>query len=94
MYHQNDTVGCQRKNEIDLRIRNHPWPTSSLGKPEAWPQPLRTTLCLLLGSKFPMFVLWGPERTFLYNETYSQILGEKHPSALGRGLTLRPEVPG
>ncbi|MGI4796696.1 MAG: PAS domain S-box protein [Janthinobacterium lividum] len=28
--------------------------------------------------------MWGPERTLLYNDAYAQVLGEKHPSALGR----------
>ena len=31
-----------------------------------------------------MFVAWGPELGFLYNDPYAEILGGKHPSALGR----------
>lgn len=38
----------------------------------------------MLDSKFPMFVAWGPELTFLYNDAYSEILGEKHPAAMGQ----------
>ena len=38
----------------------------------------------MLGSEFPMFVAWGSELGFLYNEPYAQILGSKHPEALGR----------
>lgn len=38
---------------------------------------------LLLSSKFPMFLAWGPELGFLYNDPYAEILGAKHPSALG-----------
>lgn len=30
-----------------------------------------------------MFVAWGPERFFFYNDAYATILGTKHPSALG-----------
>jgi signal transduction histidine kinase/CheY-like chemotaxis protein len=30
-----------------------------------------------------MFVAWGPELGFLYNDSYAEILGAKHPSALG-----------
>jgi PAS domain S-box-containing protein len=37
----------------------------------------------MLGSKFPMFVAWGPELGFLYNDAYAVILGEKHPRAMG-----------
>ncbi|WP_246848015.1 hybrid sensor histidine kinase/response regulator [Sphingomonas beigongshangi] len=38
----------------------------------------------MLSSKFPMFVAWGPDLAFLYNEAYAPILGSKHPEALGR----------
>jgi len=31
-----------------------------------------------------MFVAWGPELGFLYNDPYAEILGSKHPLALGR----------
>jgi two-component sensor histidine kinase/PAS domain-containing protein len=37
----------------------------------------------MLNSKFPMFLAWGPELTFLYNDAYAPILGQKHPRALG-----------
>ncbi|MEO8152103.1 MAG: PAS domain-containing protein [Rhizobacter sp.] len=31
-----------------------------------------------------MFLAWGPERTWLYNDAFVPILGQKHPGALGR----------
>jgi PAS domain-containing protein len=37
----------------------------------------------MLHSKFPMFVAWGPSLGFLYNDPYAEILGTKHPNALG-----------
>ena len=64
-------------------MRAHDWSTSALGHPRSWPQALRTTVGLMLNSKFPMFVAWGPELGFLYNDSYALILGEKHPKALG-----------
>jgi PAS domain S-box-containing protein len=33
-----------------------------------------------------MFVTWGPDRTLIYNDGYAEILGCKHPDALGRPL--------
>ena len=62
----------------------HDWATSPLGAPETWPPSLRTVVGLMLGSKFPMFVAWGPELGFLYNDSYAEILADKHPLALGR----------
>ena len=64
-------------------MRTHRWSASPLGPPDQWPQPLRAATALLLGSKFPMFVAWGPELGLLYNDAYAEILGAKHPSALG-----------
>ena len=60
------------------------WPASPLGSPKYWPQSLRTVVSLLLNSKFPMFVAWGPDLGFLYNDGYAEILGAKHPAAMGR----------
>ena len=65
-------------------MRAHDWSASPLGDPATWPQSLRSVVGLLLNSKFPMFVAWGEELGFLYNDTYAEILGAKHPHALGR----------
>ncbi|WP_408903038.1 hybrid sensor histidine kinase/response regulator [Methylobacterium radiotolerans] len=65
-------------------MRAHDWSSSPLGHPDAWPPCLRSTVSLLLGSRFPMFVAFGPELGFLYNDAYAEILGGKHPAALGR----------
>ena len=64
-------------------MRTHDWSTSTLGPPGGWPQSLRSVVGLLLNSRFPMFVAWGDELGFLYNDAYAEILGAKHPAALG-----------
>ncbi|MDR0182031.1 PAS domain S-box protein [Lysobacter sp. UC] len=65
-------------------MRGHDWSGSPLGVPHQWPQTLRNVVSLLLRSSFPMFVAWGPRLGFLYNDAYAEILGAKHPAALGR----------
>jgi signal transduction histidine kinase len=70
--------------QVGALIRTHDWSASPLGPPERWPQSLRTIVALLLQSRFPMFVAWGQELGFLYNDPYAEILGGKHPRALGR----------
>jgi PAS domain S-box-containing protein len=70
--------------EIGRRLRAHDWSRSPLGPPQSWPQSLRTAVSILLNSGHPMFVAWGPELGFLYNDAYAPILGAKHPDALGR----------
>ncbi|HBF52012.1 MAG TPA: hybrid sensor histidine kinase/response regulator [Massilia sp.] len=69
--------------EAGAMMRAHDWSRSPLGDPRGWPQALRTVVALMLNSKFPMFVAWGKELAFLYNDAYSEILGDKHPSSLG-----------
>ncbi|TFV92914.1 response regulator [Oxalobacteraceae bacterium OM1] len=70
--------------ETGALMRAHDWSQSPLGSPESWPQSLRSIVGLLLNSKFPMFVAWGSELGFLYNDRYAEILGAKHPAAIGR----------
>ncbi|WP_310540571.1 PAS domain-containing protein [Phenylobacterium sp.] len=69
--------------ELGALMRDRDWSSSPLGSPQTWPQSLRSVVGLLLGSKFPMFVAWGPELGFLYNDAYAEVLGAKHPAALG-----------
>lgn len=72
--------------ETGALMRTRDWATSPLASPDTWPASLRTVVDLMLISKPPMFVAWGPELTFLYNDAYAAILGSKHPAALGRPL--------
>lgn len=60
------------------------WTTHVLGPVETWPQTLRIAVSIMLDSGFPMFISWGAERSFLYNDAYAPFLGEKHPKAFGR----------
>ena len=69
--------------EVGALMRSHDWSRSPLGDPSGWPQALRTVVSLMLGSKFPMFCVWGKDLAFLYNEPYIPILGDKHPASLG-----------
>ena len=47
--------------EMGKRIRRHDWEATSLGRPEGWPQALRTVLRLILNTGHPMYIFWGPE---------------------------------
>jgi PAS domain S-box-containing protein len=61
------------------------WSQTPVGPVENWPQSLRTTLGIILHSRFPMFLWWGPQLLCFYNDAYRPSLGEngKHPSILG-----------
>ncbi|MCS3797429.1 ATP-binding protein [Niastella sp. OAS944] len=69
--------------EMGERIRKFDWTTTPLGDPESWDHGLRTCVRIILTSAQPMFVWWGPSLISIYNDSYAQFLGIKHPSALG-----------
>jgi signal transduction histidine kinase/CheY-like chemotaxis protein len=65
-------------------MRAHDWSNSPLGPEAQWPQSLRTSISIVLDSKFPMYIAWGRDYTQFYNDGYRPILGSsKHPQALG-----------
>ncbi|KAA0122338.1 PAS domain S-box protein [Methylobacterium sp. P1-11] len=69
---------------MGVLLREHPWAGTPLGDLFSWPNALTTLIGIMFGSNQPMFIVWGPERSLLYNDLYAQILGDRHPSALGR----------
>jgi PAS domain S-box-containing protein len=71
--------------EMGELIRQKDWRKNPVGTPEKWPQSLRTALSIILNSKFPMFLFWGPELICFYNDAYRPSLGNngKHPEILG-----------
>ncbi|HEX4273200.1 MAG TPA: hypothetical protein VHZ32_17545, partial [Rhizomicrobium sp.] len=70
--------------EMGAAIRAFNWAATSLGPPESWPRTLRTCLRIMLASRQPMWVWWGPELVNFYNDAYLPIIGGKHPVALGQ----------
>jgi PAS domain S-box-containing protein len=89
--------------EMASRCRAFDWSATSLGPVHAWPQSLKTTVGLLLASRNPMFLWWGPDLIQIYNDAYRPSFGEigRHPQALGmRGRecwtdiwqTIGPEI--
>lgn len=70
--------------EAGALMRSIDWAKNPLGPVEHWSATLRTTVPIMLASRFAMRVLWGPELILLYNDGYRPILGaSKHPSAMG-----------
>ena len=80
--------------EMGALTRGFDWSKSSLGPPETWPQSLRVTVRLVLTTRHPMFIWWGPELIQFYNDAYRETMGpERHPSALGaRGRDCWDEI--
>jgi len=69
--------------EMGAAMRAHDWSSSPLGTAEKWPQSLRTSVSTCLNSRFAIVIWWGPEMVTLYNDAFTPILGNAHPTALG-----------
>ncbi|MDP9051317.1 MAG: PAS domain-containing protein, partial [Acidobacteriota bacterium] len=74
-------------------IRTLDWSKTPLGAVESWPQSLKTSVSICLNSRFPVLIWWGPELVKIYNDAYVELIGSKHPRALGRaGRHVWPEI--
>lgn len=62
------------------------WEDTVLDSPDGWPQSLLTTLGIIVHSKYPMFLWWGPELIQFYNDAFRPSLDKdgRHPTALGQ----------
>ena len=80
--------------EMGALMRSLDWRATSIGPVVAWPQSLRTAVSIVLSSRFPMLIWWGPELVMLYNDAYRPMLGmTKHPRSMGqRGRDCWPEI--
>jgi signal transduction histidine kinase/DNA-binding response OmpR family regulator len=71
--------------EMAALINGRDWSRAPLGPRDAWPRSLQTALRILVTSRYAMWLGWGAELTFFYNDAYAAMtLGAKHPWALGR----------
>lgn len=80
-------------------VRSVDWASTPLGPPDTWSLTLKSTLAMVLSSRHPMFIWWGPELVQFYNDAYLPSFGDpegpdaKHPRAMGqRGVACWPEI--
>ena len=69
-------------------MRGFDWASTSIGTPESWPQSLKTAVRIMLTSQQPIWIGWGKQLIYLYNDPYKSIIGGKHPWALGRPTSV------
>jgi len=67
------------------------WSTTPLGPRTRWPQPLRTAVCLVMESRLPMALAWGPALVLLYNDAFRERMGDQAPAP---GLPVHESWPG
>src|SRR5215213_9927555 len=75
-------------------VREIDWASTPLGPIASWPGSLRTMVGVVLRSRHPMFLWWGPELIQFYNDAYLPSFGVgKHPAAMGqRGRDCWQEI--
>ena len=69
------------------RIRAVNWTSLGLEGPERWPTQLQSVVRMMLSSRQPICICWGPDLNTLYNESFMPFLGIKERQALGRPLS-------
>jgi signal transduction histidine kinase/DNA-binding response OmpR family regulator/PAS domain-containing protein len=74
--------------EMAALISSKDWSATPLGARESWQQSLQTALRILVTSRYQMWLAWGPNLNFFYNDAYrATTLGTKHPWALGQPVS-------
>ncbi|MEH0936973.1 ATP-binding SpoIIE family protein phosphatase [Micromonospora psammae] len=76
-------------SQVAAAVLAHPWVDTSLGAPQEWDPAVRALVDVLLATPVPMALYHGDEFVMLYNQGYSELIGDRHPAALGRPA---PEV--
>lgn len=64
-------------------IRASDWSETPIGDIHAWDGAFVAALELILGSGFPMFLTWGPDHQFFFNDAYAPVVSDKG-DCLGR----------
>jgi hypothetical protein len=83
--HANVSAFIASGGEMAALIGARDWSETGLGPSETWPRSLQTALRILVTSRYAMWLGWGPDLIFFYNDAYrSMTLGAKHPWALGQ----------
>src|SRR5689334_9133650 len=81
--------------EMAELVAHHDWTSTPLGALEAWPAALKVAVSIMLNSSTPMALLLGDEAITLYNDPYTELIGLRHPGALGgKARESWPELAG
>ncbi|TDC32224.1 histidine kinase [Micromonospora sp. 15K316] len=60
------------------------WAGTPLGPRQSWDPAVRAVVDLVLASPVPMALAYGDDLLLIYNDGYAELIGERHPTAVGR----------
>ncbi|MEV4478211.1 SpoIIE family protein phosphatase [Micromonospora coxensis] len=83
------TPGPAPVSQVAAAVLGHPWAGTALGPPQQWDPAVRALVDVVLSSPVPMALYYGDRFVMLYNQSYSELIGDRHPDAIGRPA---PEV--
>ena len=67
------------------QLRALDWTETPLGPPAGWPQSLRTVVKLMLNTRHPISIFWGPDALHLFNDAAGQSYGaERRATAMAQ----------
>ncbi len=79
--------------ECGAQLARLDWARSTVGHPSTWSPVLRTAVGIVLSSRHPLIIWWGPDHVMLYNDALAPAFGNNHPWALGRpGEHVLPDM--
>ena len=77
------------RTDLQRRVLEHDWAATPLGPVADWSPTLLTAASTVVNSPFGSLLMWGRELVMVYNDRYAELLGPRHPGALGATV---PEV--
>lgn len=73
--------------ELGTIIGELNWKKTPLGDIADWPVALQTSLGIMMSSSIPMFLIWGDERTFFYNNSFHPFFShQQYCELLGKSV--------
>ncbi|MEJ2816252.1 PAS domain-containing protein [Caulobacter sp. CCG-8] len=76
--------------DLRERIAAFDWAATPLGPRATWSLALVFAVDMIVASRFPSALRWGPEMVLIYNDAYAPMLGERHPYVLGKTFAEAP----
>ncbi|KAK6859059.1 hypothetical protein PG995_004912 [Apiospora arundinis] len=80
-------ANCNRPDsltEFQKFVLNVDWANTSVGPIDQWPQELRQLLRMVIVDSAPCIIYWGEKFTIFYNEAYIPLIGDNHPTVMGK----------
>jgi len=71
------------QGEMADRIRAYRWGSTGIGAISTWSETLLAMVNMMLSTRHPILLLWGPDMVLIYNDAFRPILTDRHPEALG-----------